>query len=155
MAFSLCVLLGLLGASADYVITDTGNHRVQLCPELSPGGDCLTVAGTGVAGSALNQLNSPTSVALDANGGLHHPRHTEQQDPLMSCGEGREKNCTELFTNWMAYAGYVSTGRQQGVAVDWSGRYVLADTYDQIVSQCTGSVLCLCVGRLGGLRRQM
>ena len=68
MAFSLCVLLGLLGAYADYVITDTRNHRVQLCPELSPGGDCLTVAGTGVAGSALNQLNWPTSVALDANG---------------------------------------------------------------------------------------
>ena len=146
MAFSLCVWLGLLGASGDYLITDPRNHRVQLCPELSPGGACLTVAGTGLAGSAVNELNWPTSAALDGNG--DYIIQDILNDRILLCPAERPgDNCTELFTNWRVSEDIANTWRQQGVAVDWSGRYVLVSTFDRRVEQCDGTV---CVSVVDG-----
>ena len=97
MAFSLCVWLALLGVSADYLIADTGNHRIQLCPELSPGAACLTVAGTGIAGTGLTQLDTPTTVALDENGDF--VIQDVQNNRILVCPEASPgTDCTALFT---------------------------------------------------------
>ena len=44
--------------NGDYLVADTLNHRVQLCPAASPGSPCSTVAGTGSAGSSVAELTT-------------------------------------------------------------------------------------------------
>ena len=47
----------------DYLISDSANHRVQLC---TASGTCNTVAGTGLGGDSDTQLRNPTFVAIMA-----------------------------------------------------------------------------------------
>ena len=61
-------------ANGNHYVTDTGQHRVR---RFSTGGTISTVAGTGVAGysgdngaGTVAQLNTPTTLALDASAGL-------------------------------------------------------------------------------------
>ena len=61
-------------ANGNHYVTDTGQHRVR---RFSTGGTISTVAGTGVAGysgdngaAIAAQLNTPTTLALDAAAGL-------------------------------------------------------------------------------------
>jgi sugar lactone lactonase YvrE len=50
-------------------IADYGNHRIQMWKYGASNG--FTVAGTGVAGTSLTQLGSPTSVIVDKNGYMY------------------------------------------------------------------------------------
>ena len=46
-----------IDSAGDYVVADSGNHRVQHCPASSPRSPCETVAGTGSAGSSSTELS--------------------------------------------------------------------------------------------------
>jgi len=55
-------------ASGDFLVADTWNHRVLLCPAANPGGACSTVAGSGGQGSGSTQLDYPFGVAVTLQG---------------------------------------------------------------------------------------
>ncbi|CAF1147652.1 unnamed protein product [Adineta steineri] len=50
-------------------VADSGNHRIQKW--LYGASNGTTVAGTGVSGSALNQLNSPATLIMGTNGSMY------------------------------------------------------------------------------------
>ena len=51
--------------SAEYLITDRGNHQLLLCSPL-PNPTCTTVAGLGGQGNGRKQRDNQLSVAIDA-----------------------------------------------------------------------------------------
>jgi hypothetical protein len=54
--------------SGDYLIADTSNHRVQLCPAQSAGSPCTTVVGSGSYGAGATELYNPRGVAIMGSG---------------------------------------------------------------------------------------
>jgi hypothetical protein len=61
-----------MDAARNLYVAELSNHRVTKFPAGSVGGTTGTiVAGTGTAGSALTQLNSPYGLAFDANGNMY------------------------------------------------------------------------------------
>ena len=67
-----------LDADRNYLIADSGNHRIQLCSAFAPGSPCQTVAGSGSGGSGPTELSWPNGVALVA------PRTTSTSEKTMS-----------------------------------------------------------------------
>ena len=59
----------LVDTFGDYLVTDTWNHRILLCPSSSgsTSSECTTVDG-GTGGVARTQLWYPQAAAIDANG---------------------------------------------------------------------------------------
>lgn len=61
-------------ADGDIPIADNSNQYIQQCPLSSRGSACVTVAGCVVRGKGPSELDDPSSIAIDAAGGLCHCR---------------------------------------------------------------------------------
>ncbi len=62
----------VVDATGNIYVADQNNQRIQKFPSGSTSGTAATtIAGTGIAGSGLSQLSSPTSLALDASGNVY------------------------------------------------------------------------------------
>eukprot|EP00931_Biecheleriopsis_adriatica_P096224 TRINITY_DN6987_c0_g2_i1.p1 TRINITY_DN6987_c0_g2~~TRINITY_DN6987_c0_g2_i1.p1 ORF type:complete len:936 (-),score=109.96 TRINITY_DN6987_c0_g2_i1:185-2836(-) len=127
----------MIDASDNYIIADSGNHRIQKCSGSSPGAACPTVAGTGIVGSSLTQLNSPHSVMIDAFGnyiiadsGNHRIQKCPGHSPAAACitvaGTGSEgSSLTQLST-------------PLSVVLDASPDYIIADSGNDRIQKCPG-----------------
>ncbi len=109
-------------------VEDAGNHRIQKFPPTSTNGTSgSTVAGTGIAGTAANQLNLPFGVFVDGTGNLYvadQNNHRIQKFP---------PNSTSL-TNGSTVAGTGTAGSAanqlsspRGVYVDGTGNIYVSE----------------------------
>ena len=117
-------------SSGNWYIADTANHRVR---RVTPGGIVTTIAGTGVSGfggdgapAISAQLNSPRSVAVDAQGNVY----------VADTGNNRVRKITpggiiSTVTNALSDPEYVAVG--------FDGALYVADTGNNRVLRLTAS----------------
>ena len=127
-------------AAGNLYVADDNNHRIR---RIDPAGLVMTVAGTGVEGSAGDggparsaQLNHPRGVAVDGRGAVfiadsmsHRIRMVDPTGVISTVagcgrqgygGDGGPATVARLF-------------EPRGVAVDATGRLFVADTYNDRV----------------------
>ncbi len=106
-------------------VADVGNNRIQ---KWAPGAvSGITVAGGNGAGSAANQLSSPTNVFVDATGNVY----------VADAGNARIQKWAPGATNGITVAGGNGSGSSanqlrgpRAVYVDANGNMYIADTYN-------------------------
>lgn len=103
-------------------VNDYGHHRVIFYP--SNGGTPSVVAGTGTAGSAMNQLSSPNGIAVDSSGTLYivSPPYSYVSALRSSLfKDGKTHSCTLTIRKWafetFCYFGIFDWMRRQRIAV--------------------------------------
>ena len=127
MCLSMLAWVAVLAVvRGDYLIADTGNHRVQLCPATFPGFPCQTVAGMLEPGSDANQLNTPRDDAVTAEGDhvivdQEYHNFRIQLCPAASPGEDCETVVSGFVHGQDMCAG--------GVAIDAEGNCIITDRY--------------------------
>lgn len=106
--------------SGNWYVADTANHRVR---RITPGGIVTTIAGNGVAGSAGDgalataaQLNSPRSVAIDAQGNVYIADTGNNRIRKISPG-----GIISTFTNAVSNPEYVAVGPDSALYVADAG----------------------------------
>lgn len=135
-----------IGAYGGYVIADSFNHRIQLCPATGFGSVCTTVAGGNGPGSGAAQLLFPRDVAIDNEGlyviadSLNH--RIQKCSGVTDCmtavgGDGEGSGPTELWT-------------PRGVAIDAIGNYIIADTLNHRIQSCAAIRGTSCATLAGG-----
>ena len=133
-------------SSGNVYIADTANSKVRKVS----GGTITTVAGSGTPGyggdggsAASAQLNSPTGLAVDANGNLYIADTLNSAIRKVSGG-----NITTIAGNGrQGYSGdngpaiSAQLNFPQGVAVDATGNLYIADTMNNRVRQVSNSII--------------
>ena len=131
----------LIDAAGDYVIADVNNHRIQLCSGSSPGSPCVTVVGTGTAGSGPTELRNPNDIALTPDGdyvvadtGNHRIQHCPAASPGTAC---------ETVAGGSQGGGLPQLDGPRGVAVAADGALLIADTGNHRLQRCVVGGLCV------------
>lgn len=142
----------LSDANGNHYVTDTGQHRVR---RFTTGGLVTTVAGTGVPGytgdnglANTAQLNSPTTLALDAAAGVLY---------IVDAGNHAIRAVTlstgEIRTIAGGTAGFADgTGAQArfnspyGIALDASNNLVVTDTGNNRLRRISGGQVTTIAG---------
>lgn len=139
--------------SGNLYIADANNHVVR---EIAKGsGAITTIAGTGVAGfsgdggaATSAQLDTPTGIAIDANGNLYIADSHNQRIREVSAG----KITTIAGTGVAGYSGDGSAATSAqldlpgAVAVDANGNVYIADTNNQRVRKVSGGNITTVAG---------
>ena len=142
-----------INKDGDYLVADTGNHRIQLCPGASPGSACETVAGDadGRFGRSPYLLNEPRDVDVDANGDYviaDSSNNRVQRCPAASPGAA----CETIMGTGEAGIGYEQLSAPQGVTIH-DGDLFIADSHNHRIMQCcmvAGRSVCILVAGLAG-----
>jgi streptogramin lyase len=141
----------VVDASRNVYVADLGNHRIR---KITPTGDVLTFAGSGVAGfsdgsATQAQFHNPTGLAVDASGNVYvadkinHRIRKITQEGIVSTLAG---SGTQGFADGAAASAQFST--PIGVIIDTSGTIYVGDfsnhrirkiTLEGIVSTLAGS----------------
>jgi sugar lactone lactonase YvrE len=141
--------------SGNLYIADTNNHRIR---EVSRGtintiagdGDEL-YAGDGAAATAA-ALDSPTSVAIDANGNLFIADRLNQRIRMVSAGiiTTLAGTSTAGFSGGFSGDGAAATAatlaKPSGVSIDAAGNLYIADTDNQRIRQVGGGAIATIEG---------
>ena len=142
-----------VNAGGDVFVADTYNNRVV---KITPQGQVVTVAGDGVAGysgdgrlAAFAELNSPTGVAVDAEGNLYVAdsannviRRVDAKTGIITtvAGDYAADQANNGLGGFSGDGG-PATGAQlndpQGVAVDGAGDLFIADTFNNAIREVT------------------
>jgi hypothetical protein len=136
-ARDLFPIVHAVAAGEYYLIADTNNHRIQLCPADSPGSGCETVAGTsGSAGSSATQLNFPYTVVLDGAGDYVISDH--HNDRIQKCPASSPGSACETVAGTSGSPGNSATQlyRPTSVELDAAGDYVIADLLNHRIQKC-------------------
>ena len=129
---ALWMMAVFLVAHTDYLISDRNNHRVQLC---NASGLCNTVAGTGVAGSADNQLNWPIGMAITTAGDyLICDRHNHRVQLCPAHGAGL--SCTTVAGTSGQGSGSTQLYLPTAVHLDANGDLLIVDSRNHRVQLC-------------------
>ena len=140
-------------AKGDVFIADTYNNRVV---KVTPQGQVVTVAGDGAAGysgdgrlAAFAELNSPTGVAVDANGNLYIAdsannviRRVDAKTGIITtvAGDVAADKANDGLGGFSGDGGPATSAQlddPQGVAVDGAGDLFIADTFNNAVREVT------------------
>jgi DNA-binding beta-propeller fold protein YncE len=142
-----------VNAQGDVFIADTYNNRVV---KVTPQGQVVAVAGDGVAGysgdgrlAAFAELNSPTGLAVDAQGNLYI---ADSANNVIRRVDARTGIITTVAGDYAAdqanggLGGFSGDGGPatsaqlddpQGVAVDGAGDLFIADTFNNAIREVT------------------
>jgi DNA-binding beta-propeller fold protein YncE len=142
-----------VNAAGDVFIADTYNNRVV---KVSPQGQVVTVAGDGVAGysgdgrlAAFAELNSPTGLAVDADGNLYIAdsannviRRVDAKTGIIStvAGDDAADKANGGLGGFSGDGGPATSAQlndPQGVAVDGAGDLFIADTFNNAIREVT------------------
>ena len=140
-------------ASGDVLIADTYNNRVV---EVTPAGSLRVVAGTGRAGYAgdgrparLASLNTPTGVAVDAQGNVYIAdssnnviRRVDAKTGIITtvAGDFAADQANDGLGGFSGDGGPATSAQlndPQGVAVDGAGDLFIADTFNNAIREVT------------------
>ncbi|HEX4289112.1 MAG TPA: hypothetical protein VH021_09370 [Trebonia sp.] len=142
-----------VNALGDVFVADTYNNRVV---KVTPQGQVATVAGDGVAGysgdgrlAAFAELNSPTGLAVDADGNLYIAdsannviRRVDAKTGIITtvAGDYAADQADNGLGGFSGDGGPATTAQlndPQGVAVDGAGDLFIADTFNNAIRQVT------------------
>jgi len=120
------------------VITESGNHRFQICDP--DGTDCVARGGFG---TDSGEFDRPRGVAVNSIGKIF----------IADRGNDRIQNCSATgvcvaFGNSGTAAGQFDSPR--GVTVNLDNRIIVADTDNDRIQVCTSNGLCSAFGSTGG-----
>jgi len=129
-------------AQGSFLVNDASNHRVVRCSSSgSSGSACTNVAGTGTAGTGVNQLYHPESVAIESNGDfLVADRYNQRVQRCPADGSGATTGCTTV-------AGIVSTQGTNSttfndpycVESESNGNFLVCDQHNYRIQRCPAS----------------
>ena len=136
------IFIDVNNASILYVV-DSGNHRVQEWIIGATSG--TTIAGTGVAGSALNELDSPRSIIGDASGNVFISDTNNHRIVMWARGA----TAGVVIAGTSGVPGPLSTTLNfpNGIAFDADKNLYVADSNNfriQKFFSCPGKIDCLC-----------
>jgi sugar lactone lactonase YvrE len=125
--------------AGNLLIADTANHRVQLVERAA--GVVSTLAGTGMPGfsgdggmGTTAQLNGPTSVAIDREGGVLIADTFNNRVRWLDMRTGTIKTIAGVGTQGFGGDGALAIEAEliepSGVAVDGKGNILVADTFN-------------------------
>lgn len=125
--------------AGNLLIADTANHRVQLVERAA--GVVSTLAGTGQPGfsgdggiGTTAQLNGPTSVAIDREGGVLIADTVNNRVRRLDMRTGTIKTIAGVGTQGFGGDGALAIEAEltepSGVAVDGKGNILVADTFN-------------------------
>jgi len=125
-------------ASGNLYVADQYNHRIQKFPAGSTAGsNGITVAGTGTAGSAANQLNNPVSVFVDAQGNIYVSDQSNYR--IQKFPAGSTAGSDGITVAGTTPSGYLNSANQlqqpSGIFVDGSGNVYVADTFNNRIQE--------------------
>ena len=123
------------------MIADVENHRIQLCSGSSPGSLCVTVVGTGTAGSGATELSNPYDIALTPDGDymvVDTWNHRIQRCPAASPG-----TACDTVAGGSQGGGLPQLDGPRGVAVAADGALLIADTGNHRLQHCVVGGLCV------------
>ena len=142
-----------VNAQGDVFIADTYNNRVI---KVTPQGQVLTVAGDGAAGysgdgrlAAFAELNSPTGLAVDADGNLYIAdsannviRRVDAKTRIITtvAGDFAADKASDGLGGFSGDGGPATSAQlndPQGVAVDGAGDLFIADTFNNAIREVT------------------
>ena len=142
-----------VNAAGDVFVADTYNNRVV---KVTPQGQVVTVAGDGVAGysgdgrlAAFAELNSPTGVAVDAQGNLYIAdsannviRRVDAKTGIITtvAGDYAADKANDGLGGFSGDGGPATSAQlndPQGVAVDGAGDLFIADTFNNAIREVT------------------
>jgi DNA-binding beta-propeller fold protein YncE len=142
-----------VNAAGDVFIADTYNNRVV---KVTPQGQVVTVAGDGAAGysgdgrlAAFAELNSPTGLAVDAQGNLYIAdsannviRRVDAKTGIITtvAGDYAADKANDGLGGFSGDGGPATSARlndPQGVAVDGAGDLFIADTFNNAIREVT------------------
>jgi DNA-binding beta-propeller fold protein YncE len=142
-----------VNAAGDVFVADTYNNRVV---KVTPQGQVIAVAGDGAAGysgdgrlAAFAELNSPTGLAVDAQGNLYIAdsannviRRVDATTGIITTVAGdyaadKANNGLGGFSGDGGPATSAQLDDPQGVAVDGAGDLFIADTFNNAIRQVT------------------
>ena len=117
-------------SSGNVYVADRSNDRVAEWTKANTngGGTGTTVAGTGTAGTALNQLNNPGQIVVDASGNLYVADSGNNRVLKFAAGSTSSTNGTVVAGGNGAGSNANQLSNPQGVAVDSTGQVYVADT---------------------------
>jgi sugar lactone lactonase YvrE len=142
-----------VNAQGDVFIADTYNNRVV---KVTPQGQVVAVAGDGAAGysgdgrlAAFAELNSPTGVAVDAQGNLYIAdsannviRRVDAKTGIITtvAGDYAADKANDGLGGFSGDGGPATSAQlddPQGVAVDGAGDLFIADTFNNAIREVT------------------
>jgi DNA-binding beta-propeller fold protein YncE len=142
-----------VNAAGEVFIADTYNNRVV---KVTPQGKVVTVAGDGAAGysgdgrlAAFAELNSPTGLAVDANGNLYIAdsannviRRVDARTGIITtaAGDFAADKANDGLGGFSGDGGPATSAQlndPQGLAVDGAGDLFIADTFNNAVREVT------------------
>jgi sugar lactone lactonase YvrE len=142
-----------VNAAGDVFVADTYNNRVV---KVTPQGQVSTVAGDGVAGysgdgrlAAFAELNSPTGLAVDAQGNLYIAdsannviRRVDAKTGIITtvAGDYAADKADDGLGGFSGDGGPATSAQlndPQGIAVDGAGDLFIADTFNNAVREVT------------------
>jgi hypothetical protein len=142
-----------VNAAGDVFVADTYNNRVV---KVTPQGQVVTVAGDGVAGysgdgrlAAFAELNSPTGLAVDADGNLYIAdsannviRRVDAKTGIIAtvAGDYAADKANDGLGGFSGDGGPATSAQlndPQGVAVDGVGDLFIADTFNNAIREVT------------------
>ena len=133
----------LIDTAGDYVIADSSNHRIQLCPGSSPGSPCITVVGTGTAGSGATELNWPRGIALTAEGDYVVADRFNHR--IQRCAAASPGTDCETIAGGSQGGGLPQLDGPEDVAIAADGDLLIADSGNHRLQRCVVGGLCVTV----------
>ena len=119
----------LIDTAGDYLIADSSNHRIQLCPASSPGSPCITVVGTGTAGNGATELNWPSGIALTPEGDYVVADRLNHR--IQRCAAASPGTDCETLAGGSQGGGLPQLDGPQDVAIAADGDLLIADSGNQ------------------------
>jgi DNA-binding beta-propeller fold protein YncE len=142
-----------VNAAGDVFVADTYNNRVV---KVTPQGQVIAVAGDGAAGysgdgrlAVFAELNSPTGVAVDANGNLYIAdsannliRRVDAKTGVITtvAGDYAADKANDGLGGFSGDGGPATSAQlddPQGVALDGAGDLFIADTFNNAIREVT------------------
>ena len=142
-----------VNAAGDVFVADTYNNRVV---KVTPQGQVSTVAGDGVPGhsgdgrlAAFAELNSPTGLAVDADGNLYIAdsannviRRVDAKTGIITtvAGDYAADQANDGLGGFSGDGGPATSAQlndPQGIAVDGAGDLFIADTFNNAIREVT------------------